>query len=86
MGDFQVTHIRPDGPDSDRRIDLLKGVGFGPASVDQLVQWMAEGHRFWVNGNPSAWLESKVSIAGRAYVRTVPDGLHDNNLYALPRC
>lgn len=84
MGDYQVTHIRRDGSDPDRRIDLFKGPEFGPSSVDQIVAWMNSGHRFWVNGNPSAWLEHKISTRGRPYVRTVPDGMYDNNLYLLP--
>ena len=84
MGDYRVTHIRRDGSDPDRRIDLLKGPEFGPSDVDQVVSWMAAGHRFWVAGQPSAWLEAKVSVRGRPYVRTVPDGKYDNNLYSLP--
>ena len=84
MGDYQVTRIRRDGSDPDRRIDLFQGPEFGPSGVDQVVAWMKGGHRFWVGGEPSAWLEHKVSVRGRPYVRTVPDGMHDNNLYALP--
>ncbi|WP_442910005.1 DUF3892 domain-containing protein [Hyphomonas sp.] len=85
MGEYQITHIRLDGPDADRRIDLLKGPEFGPSSVDDVVTWMKAGHKFWVAGNPSAWLEDKTSSADRPYVRTVPDGKYDNNLYALPK-
>lgn len=84
MGDYQVTHIRRDGSDPDRRIDLFKGPEFGPSTVDQVVAAMKQGHRFWVAGTPSAWLEHKVSVRGRAYVRTIPDGLYDNNLNSLP--
>ena len=86
MTDFQVTHIRRDGADPDRRIDYFKGPNFGLSTVDQVVASMKAGHRFWVGGQPSAWLESKVSSAGRPYVRTVPDGKYDNNLYSLPPC
>ena len=46
MGEYQVTHIRLDGPDADRRIDLLKGPEFGPSSVDDVVTWMKVGHKF----------------------------------------
>ena len=86
MADYQVTCIRRDGADPDRRIDCLGGPQFGPADIDQVISAIDQGHRFWVAGNPSAWLEKKLSSRGRWYVRTVPDGLYDNNLYALREC
>ena len=86
MGTYQVTHIRRDSSDPDRRIDALRGPEFDVSSIDQVISWIDAGHKFWVGGNPSAWLETKVSTAGRRYLRTVPDGLYDNNLYSLPEC
>lgn len=89
MADYQVKCIVPDSDDEDYRIDALGGPQFPTSDLDQIIEWMRAGHRFWVagvDGAESAWLEIKTSSAGRPYVRTVPDGKWDNNLYSLPEC
>lgn len=87
MTDYLVTHIRKDGPDIDRRIDQLGGPAFGPSAVDHVIQSMFRGDRFFIHvqGFPPVFLEvCQHPISRRFFVRTTPDGVWDNNLYALP--
>lgn len=87
--DYQVTCITRDRNDPDRSIDEFGGA-FGRLTLDQLLQAIRNGHQFWVAGvgkSPSAWLEVvPASAYRRVHVRTVPDGIHDNNLYSLQPC
>lgn len=85
---YQVTHWRPDGPDRNRTIDLLKGPVMSemkPASVALMID---QGHTFFV-ASPlygDIQLESVVGLPGRPkHVRTKPNGAFDDNLYALPK-
>lgn len=89
MTDLLVTHIRRDRGDLDRRIDMLKGPWFGPSHIDTVIADIESGkNRYYVNVGPTlannAYLEIKTSSAWRKYLRTIPDGRFDNNLYALP--
>lgn len=89
MADYQVACIRRDGNDTDRRIDALGGPNWNTASIDDVIHWIENGHSFHVNtgGLAKAYLEVKVHpTSRRKYVRTIPDGLYDNNLYSLPEC
>jgi len=87
--EYMVTHIRRDRGDLDRRIDMLKGPSFGPSLIDTVILDILVGHnQYYVTTGARlldvAYLEVKTSSAGRQYLRTIPDGLFDNNLYALP--
>jgi hypothetical protein len=88
MADYQVTCIRPDGADADRRIDRLGGPGWNE-SIDSVIRAIDSGtHRFWtsVQGR-SVWCITKVHpTSGRKYVTTEGDGFPPNNLLSLPRC
>lgn len=88
MSDYEVTCIRPDGADVDRRIDRLGGPILGNAAIDDVIRWIDEGHRFWtsVDGR-SVWIETKVHpVSGRRFLQTVGDNYPNNNLLRLPRC
>jgi hypothetical protein len=86
MAKRKVTAIRRDGNDPDRRIDLLQGDDWGPHHIDTVISHIQTGEHtyhvdalFW-----EAPLEVLPAKSGRLYVRTAPDGLYDDNLYALP--
>lgn len=87
MAEREVTHIERDGPDTDRRIDLFEGPDWGPRHVDDVVLDIQSGeHSYFVRGLFSnVPLEAMYpSTAGRWYVRTVPNGMYDDNLHELP--
>ena len=89
MAEYQVACIRRDGSDVDRRIDALGGPGWKTSSIDDVIRWIeVHHHNFFVQvGNSKAYLEVKVHPQSRRkYLRTIPDGRFDNNLYALPEC
>jgi len=88
MGIYQVTCIRRDGSDPDRRIDALGGPDFATSPIDDVINWIDNGHAFFVQvGNDRAYLEVLTHPRSRRrYLRTVPDGLYDNNLYSLGNC
>lgn len=85
---YQVTHWRPDGPDRNRTIDLLKGPTMAempPAAVASMID---QGHTFYVASATygDITLESVAGLPGRPkHVRTSPNGVFDDNLYALPK-
>jgi len=87
--DLMVSHIRRDRGDIDRRIDMLKGPWFGPSLIDAVIRDILSGiNRYYVSGATlltPAYLEvKKHPLSGRLYLRTIPDGRWDNNLYSLP--
>lgn len=87
MAAHRIICITRDRADPDRRIDAFGVEGIGTLTIDQLLSWIQAGHQFWVAGPPSVWVEVlRHPSSRRLYVRTVPDGRHDNNLYALPEC
>jgi hypothetical protein len=85
--DYQIIAYRPDGPDRDRTIELLKlhnGSLLSPAEMAGHIN--ARRHNFWVAGPPKAWVEAvPAATHGRWHVRTVPDGTYLNNIHALPK-
>jgi Protein of unknown function (DUF3892) len=87
MAHREVTAIQRDTGDIDRRIDLLQGPDWGPLHIDDVVLDLRNGtHTYYVTD--LLWeipLEAiYLSTSGRWYVRTVPNGERDDNLYALP--
>lgn len=86
MGVYMITAIRRDGYDLDRRIDALEGPSFR-SSIDDVIAAIWQGHEFFVStiGNDIAYLEVKQHWQSRRwFLRTIPDGIWDNNLYSLP--
>lgn len=88
MADYQITCIRRDSSDQDRRIDA---VGFGGQvySIDQVIAWIQSGqHRFWtVAQGQSVWVVVRQHpTSGRLYLATENDGFPPNNLLSLPEC
>jgi hypothetical protein len=88
MSDYQITTVRKDGSDRDRRIDAMGSPSFNCTALDTLIAWYDQGHRFFVQvGTTKVYLEKlRHPTSGRWYLRTIPDGIYDNNLYALPPC
>lgn len=87
MADFEVSRIRRDRGDMDRRIDMLAGPHFGPAHIDDVIADILSGANtyhviagFW----PAVLEVLPHPQSGRLFLRTVPDGLYDNNLHTLP--
>ncbi len=89
MANYQVTCIRRDGSDADRRIDRLGGPGWND-SIDNVIRFIQNNqHRFWttdINGN-SVWvIVDQHPTSGRDYLTTEADGLPMNNLLNLDEC
>ncbi|KTE25546.1 MULTISPECIES: DUF3892 domain-containing protein [unclassified Sphingopyxis] len=87
MSDYQITAIRPDGNDTDRRIDAVQinGTLF---PIDRVIGWIQSGeHRFWVLAQArSVWvMVGRHTQSGRYYLTTEGDGFPPNNLLNLPR-
>jgi hypothetical protein len=88
MADYQVTCIRRDGSDLDRRIDRLGGPGWND-TIDNVIHFIQSGaHRFWTSANGvSVWVEvRRHPTSGRLYLATQNDGYPPNNLLSLPEC
>lgn len=87
MADYQVTCIRRDGADADRRIDRLGG-SWGSGSVDEVILWIRQGHTFWtmVQGKRANIVIDRRPYSGREYLRTESDSFPPNNLLNLPEC
>lgn len=87
MADYQITCIRRDGSDPDRRIDAV-GVGGQLYMIDQVIAWIQSGaHRFWtVAQGQSVWVVVRQRPSGRLYLATENDGFPPNNLLSLPEC
>ena len=88
MTDYRITHTRPDGFDTDRRIDgfLINGHYY---PIDQVIEWVrARVHRFYVHViGRSVWVELKTHPAnGRPYLTTQGDSFPPNTLLSLPNC
>lgn len=93
MADYQVTCIKPDGADADRRIDRLGGTrttegGTWNDSIDNVIAAIGRGHTFWVSvqNRRVAVIRRVHHTSGRWYLTTEPDGFPPNNLLSLPRC
>lgn len=88
MSDYQVTCIRRDGSDIDRRIDRLGGPGWND-TIDNVIRFIQSGaHRFWTSVNGvSVWVRVRQHpTSGRLYLATENDGYPPNNLLSLPEC
>ncbi len=88
MADYQVTCIRRDGTDLDRRIDRLGGPGWND-HIDNVIRWIETGaHRFWTSvGGRSVWVVVAVHpTSHRKFLRTQTDHYPNNNLLSLPEC
>lgn len=92
MTDYRVTCIKPDGADTDRRIDRLGGTynqtQVWNDTIDAVIQAIGNGHTFWVsvNGYRVAVVRKVHPTSGRWYLTTEADGFPPNNLLSLPRC
>ncbi len=86
MSDYQITAIRPDGHDVDRRIDAVQ-VESKLYDIDRVIGWIqSEEHRFWVRAEGrSVWvIVGRHAHSGRYYLTTEGDGFPPNNLLSLP--
>lgn len=88
MSDYQVTCIRRDGNDADRRIDRLGGPGWND-TIDNVIGFIQRGeHRFWTTADgKSVWVVVRQHpTSRRLYLATEPDKYPYNNLLYLPEC
>lgn len=88
MADYQVTCIKRDGADADRRIDRLGGPGWND-SIDNVIRFIKNGsHRFWTTAQGrSVWVIVKQHPTSRRdYLTTEGDSFPPNNLLSLPDC
>lgn len=88
MADYQVTCIRRDGSDQDRRIDALGGPDWFD-SIDNVIEFIRTGaHRFWTTaGGQPVWVVVRQHpTSRRLYLATESDGYPPNNLLSLPEC
>jgi|JI10StandDraft_1071094.scaffolds.fasta_scaffold15252_3 hypothetical protein len=89
---YEVTRIRPDTTgDPDRTIDLVE-VYPGPLYFrpEKMAEMMLNANdNFYVTGATlldRVYLEPCQSrMTGRRWVRTIPNGVLDDNLYSLPQ-
>lgn len=87
----QVTCIKPDGTDSDQRIDAIGGTDGGGWSllIDEAISGIENGKwSFWtsVNGNRADVIVAVRASSRRKYLKTTADGIEPNNLLSLPTC
>lgn len=88
MSDYQVTCVRRDGADTDRRIDRLGGPGWND-TIDNVIAFIQSGtHRFWTSVNgASVWVVLRQHpVSRRYYLATESDAYPPNNLLSLPEC
>ena len=88
MADYQVTCIRRDTNDPDRRIDRLGGPAFND-TIDNVIRFIESGaHKFWTTAQGrNVWIVVDVHpTSRRKYLRTTADGYPPNNLLSLPEC
>lgn len=85
--DYQVTCIRRDGRDQDRRIDRLGGPQFND-TIDAVIAAIRQGHTFWtsVNGYRAEVVIKTHPQSWRPYLATAADNYPHNNLLNLPEC
>ena len=86
MADWQITCINKTyRNDPHDRISRVGGPGWRK-TVDEVITLIRRGDTFWVRVNG---VRAEVIVAthnGREYIKTRADGLHPNNLLALPEC
>ena len=92
MDTYQVTCIKRDGADIDRRIDGIGGVSNQKRwylAIDDAISWIETGKAGFytsVDGK-SVWVIVKVHPeSGRKYLTTEGDSFPPNNLLNLQNC
>jgi hypothetical protein len=84
--------VKTDRSDPHERISRVGGVNADGTpwglSEDDAIAGIDNGTwRFWTQGGgKSVWVIIAVSAAGHRYLKTEADGIHPNNLLALPPC
>lgn len=85
MPTYQVTAVRPDERDLDRRIDALQIEGtLWP--IDKVIDWVRTGlHHFWVKVDDRRVpvVLRRHWVSGCYYLTTEGDSFPPNNLLAL---
>ena len=84
---FQITHVRPDGLDFDRRIDAVWAGGMA-WTIDQVIQAIETRRAsFYVSvGYHQVEVVVRIHpVSRRKYIATTSDGFPPNNLLNLPR-
>lgn len=87
MNVYQITHVRPDGRDLDRRIDAVMAGGVA-WTIDQVIAALdlsTCGFFVEVWSRPVAVKTATHPISRRKYITTEGDGFPPNNLLNLPR-
>lgn len=88
MADYRVTCINKPGGHSDphTRIRRLGGQGWKKDEDTVISEISGGSNRYFVrNGQYAAWLEV-AHHNGTPYLKTVPDGVHIDNLLFLGEC
>ncbi|MCB2058737.1 MAG: DUF3892 domain-containing protein [Novosphingobium sp.] len=84
---LQITHVRPDGNDLDRRIDavLAGGVAWTVDQVIHAIEYRTASFFVMVHFQSVDVVVRVHSYTGRKYIATRSDGYPPNNLLNLPR-
>ncbi|MDO9361888.1 MAG: DUF3892 domain-containing protein [Sphingopyxis sp.] len=85
MREYQITAIRPDAQDVDRRIDGLQIEGtIWP--IEKVIGWVRDGtHAFWVKADAGKVrvIVARHWMSGRYFLTTEGEGFPPNALLAL---
>lgn len=85
MREYQITAIRPDAQDADRRIEGLQIEGtIWP--IEKVIEWTRSGtHRFWVMSGAGKVrvIVARHWLSGRYFLTTEGEGFPPNALLAL---
>jgi hypothetical protein len=85
LREYQITAIRPDAQDVDRRIDGLQIEGtIWP--IDKVIDWIRTGtHEFWVKSGAGKVrvIVARHWLSGRYFLTTEGEGFPPNVLLAL---
>lgn len=85
MRDYQITAIRPDAQDADRRIDGLQIEGT-VWPIDKVIGWIRSGtHSFWIKAGDQRVrvIVARHWFSGRYFLTTEGEGFPPNSLLAL---
>ena len=89
MSDYQIKCTVQSNWAADGHGHILQvGIADAQYSVWDIYGFMDNGHKFYAlskSTGKTAWVE-KARCCGRDTLRTVADGIVDNNLDALPHC
>lgn len=84
---YQITHVRPDGRDLDRRIDAVFAAGV-EWKIDQVIAAIEQrkaGFYVSVNFRTVDVVVRVHPTSYRKYITTEGDGFPPNNLLSLPK-